>query len=256
MEKDRQIFARLVRLGVLAGQLSSLSPALEANAVVEMSPPRTADSAPPRELSPGIDLIIISSPSPLPSPTPEPTTTSEPSPTLTPEQTVDYVVMNGVIAEMKARPDLFSQRKIEDVKTYFPIYAAVGQAYDVDWEILWIIHERESTASTNPDAFNGRSAPYYGAVQRSNVWSDEYVDEAVDEKNLQWLQYLPQRHPDDYRELAFAGRFLYEHRLKYMNKGYKKDTAFLLALGNFNNPQSGRDRYNEDKFLKKEVFKD
>lgn len=99
-------------------------------------------------------------------------------------------------------PD-FSAQDREDIKLYYPIYSAVGAKYDISWYLLWIIHEQETTASFSQSAFEQGHA-HYGAMQRSVAF---YGEDAVNEASagLDALALLPQRHLDDWREIAFAG---------------------------------------------------
>lgn len=245
MERDRNIIrgAKLSLAGAVL--LSGIS-----LPVKETAPPNN-DSSPPRTiLLNEHDMSLVVSPTPSPTSTPTP----ESSPTPTPEPTIDYSSLNKVVSEMLSRPDLFNGRQVGDVEMYYPIYEAVAEKYDLNWEILWIIHEKESTASQSNSAFNGGSFPYYGAMQRDVlVWKDPYVNKAAE--GLDYLADYPQRHKDDWREIAFAGKFLYDHMQKNIHKGVKENEAFLLALGDYNNPTSGYYRYEEDMFLMKDVFK-
>ncbi|MDO8487434.1 MAG: hypothetical protein Q7S45_04020 [Candidatus Curtissbacteria bacterium] len=91
---------------------------------------------------------------------------------------------------------------MEDLKVYYPIYKAVGDKFGHDWFLIWIIHEVESLASQHPDVVNGTSY-HIGAGQRAPGWSESVVDEAS--SGLEYLALLPQRLPNDWRELAFTG---------------------------------------------------
>lgn len=98
----------------------------------------------------------------------------------------------------------FNPKLTSDVAMYYPIYKAVADKYGIDWYLLWIVHEAESGASDSVRAFNGGSAPYYGAMQRNvYIWSQNYVNTAA--SGLDSLASLPQRHPDDWKEIAAAG---------------------------------------------------
>jgi hypothetical protein len=216
---------------------------------------RSNDPSPPNILflnnpRPPLDthLAQLSDPTPTLMPTPTPT---EALPTPTPEPTVDSAVLNKVVSEMEARPNVFSQREVGDVQMYYQIYKAAGDKYGIDWYLLWLIHEAESTASTNPDAFNGRSYPSYGAMQlNTKYWGETFVNKAA--SGLEYLADLPQRHPDDWKQIAGGALYLREHIEKYLERGYKPDAALELALIAYNG--SGGQRY-EIYLYYKRIFK-
>ncbi len=107
----------------------------------------------------------------------------------------------SVIETMNSRPDIFSEKQIADVELYFPIYKVVAEKYGIKWYLLWIVHEAESQASTDPNAFNGASG-HIGGFQRSPGWSESYVNKAAE--GLEDLANFPQRDPSDWKEAAFA----------------------------------------------------
>lgn len=109
--------------------------------------------------------------------------------------------LKAVIDKVSSRPDLFDQRHISDVTIYYPIYKAVADKFGIKWYLLWIVHEAESTVSTNPDAFNGKSG-YIGGFSRHPDWKESVVEQAT--AGLEHLASLPQRDPTDWKEAAFA----------------------------------------------------
>lgn len=118
---------------------------------------------------------------------------------------------SNVINKMQSHPELFKKEHINDAQIYYPFYKAVQNKFNVPWYLLYIIHEDESSASRDPRAFDG-STGFVGAMQRNpRVWNSSYVDTAA--AGLEYLKNLPQRRHaghEDYREIAFAGRFLKE----------------------------------------------
>lgn len=98
---------------------------------------------------------------------------------------------------------VFSKQDVADINMYYPIYKAVGDRYDIDWYLLWIMHQEESTVSRNPHAFDGSNG-YAGAMQRNPYFYPEEIVDGASE-GLEYLAELPQRYPTDWREIAFAG---------------------------------------------------
>lgn len=92
-------------------------------------------------------------------------------------------------------------QQTEDLEIYYPIYRAAGDKFGVPWDLLWIVHEQESTVSRNAAAFE--SNIHYGAMQRAVEF---HPQEDVDRANvgLEYLQALPARHFDDAVEIVWA----------------------------------------------------
>ncbi len=205
----------------------------ELGEIVLFHPPIHEES-PPNE-SPPVRTITAAEPSshdPI-------TQTSD----LTPDPIIDYVKLDNLVAKMEKRPDLFSQDFIGGFRIYYPIFEAVGAKYDIPPLLLLIIAYHETNLGENPNTDNRKSA-YYGLGQRDvNIWTNADVDKAA--KGLENLKNYPQRHPDDWREAAFMGWFLYNHRLTYLHEGVSKTKALIMALGNYNNPASGNERFYE-----------
>ena len=202
--------------------------------IVLLYPP-THNESPPNE-SPPVRTITAADPSSRESFL-HVTQTSD----LTPDPIIDYAKLDNLVAKMGKRPDLFSKDFIEGIRIYYPIFEAVGAKYDIPPLLLAIIAYHETNMGENLNAYNGRSAPFYGFGQRNeNIWTNTDVDKAV--KGLENLKNYPQRHPDDWRESAFIGWFLYNHRLKYLHEGIAKVKALIMALGNYNNSASGEER--------------
>lgn len=109
-----------------------------------------------------------------------------------------YAVMKIV----EDNPQVFSKQDAVDVDMYYPIYKAAGDKFNVDWYLLWIVHQKESTVSRNLRAFDGSNG-YAGAMQRNPYFYPEEIVDGASE-GLEYLAELPQRHPTDWREIAFA----------------------------------------------------
>ena len=92
-------------------------------------------------------------------------------------------------------------QQTEDLEMYYPIYRAGQDRYGAPWELIWIVHQAESTASRNPAAFE--SNIHYGAMQRAVAF---HPQEDIDRANvgLEYLQALPVRHFDDAAEIIWA----------------------------------------------------
>lgn len=95
----------------------------------------------------------------------------------------------------------FSDKEIEDIKMYYPIYKAVADQFHIDWYLIWINHEAETGASRSTIAFNGKTYPYFGGWQRNVItWPKEYVDAAF--KGFEYLQSIKTRNKTDASEAA------------------------------------------------------
>ena len=121
-----------------------------------------------------------------------------------------------------------SSKHIKDVTMYYPIYKAVADKYDMDWYLIWIVHERETGASAGKRGFVP-SSYYKGAMQRDpNVWSQSFVDNAA--KGLKDLAKLPQRHKNDWKEIAAGAAILDRNINKYEDSGKIKAVLKSLIL--------------------------
>ena len=99
-------------------------------------------------------------------------------------------------------PEKFTQQEVEDIEMYAPIYEAAGKKFGIDWYLLWIIHNQESGCSRDEMAFVP-GALHYGAMQRAVGWYSKDKVGAASE-DLLYLRNLPQRHFDDWEEIAWA----------------------------------------------------
>jgi len=127
------------------------------------------------------------------------------------------LVQSEVMEIVENNPQVFSKQDVADIEMYYPIYKAAGDKFNVDWYLLWIVHQKESTVSRNPNAFNGSNG-YAGAMQRNPYF---YPEETVDgaSEGLEYLAELPQRHPTDSREIAVAAWKISRDREVVQNRG-------------------------------------
>jgi hypothetical protein len=156
--------------------------------------------------------------------------------------------LTEVISKMKEHKNIFSDKYVQDVKMYYPIYKAVGDKYHMDWYLLWIVHENETGASAGWRGFVPESY-YKGAMQRDpNTWDQDFVNNAA--KGLEDLAKLPQRHQDDWKEIA-AGAAILDRNIKhYQNLG--KDKAVFNALRLYSTLEAAKERfalYKRDRIL-------
>lgn len=134
--------------------------------------------------------------------------------------------LSNILKIMSEHPRVFSKKKKEDIKIYYPIYRAVADKYKLDWYLLFIVHEAETGASSGKRGFVP-DAQYQGAMQLDrNTWSDDYIQKAT--KGLKYLAKLPQRHSDDWEQIAAGGKILGANIRKYKRLG--KEEAVLNAL--------------------------
>ena len=133
---------------------------------------------------------------------------------------------------VSSNPD-FLEDDLVDIAMYGQIYMRVGEKYQLPWYLLWIVHKAESRVSRDPNAFNG-SSRHIGGFQRDPGWRQSVVDAAAE--GLEDLAGLPQRHPTDWREAAFAGWHLAKIR--------KVDTEIIRgALRSYSAQEPALDRY-------------
>lgn len=135
--------------------------------------------------------------------------------------------LENIVLAMK-ESEIFPKKYIEDVKMYYPIYEAVAKKHNIDWYLLFIVHEKETGASAGSRGFASDSY-YVGAMQRDpNIWTEEYVDSAFE--GLEYLSELPQRREEDARDIAGAAKMLSDNYHKYRENGHNKIEAVKKAL--------------------------
>ena len=148
-----------------------------------------------------------------------------------------------VMETVENNPQVFSEQDAVDVEMYYPIYKAAGVKFNVDWYLLWIMHQEESTVSRDPNAFNG-SDGYVGAMQRDPYFYPEEIVDGASE-GLEHLTKLPQRHATDWREIAFAGWKINRDRQNAQNRGANEPLLSALFAYSAQGPALSRwDKFN------------
>lgn len=168
----------------------------------------------------------------IPTPTPYSNSkieTPSPLPSLSEEEIKKQKIqdeLTNIVATMSSNPKVFSDKYIQDVKTYYQIYKEVADKYNLDWYLLFIVHENETGASAGTGGFSLDSY-YKGAMQRDpNIWTQDFVNNASE--GLEGLGDLPQRKKDDWKEIAAGASILSRNINQYIELG--KDKAVLNAL--------------------------
>jgi hypothetical protein len=183
-----------------------------------------------------------------------PKTTKNPKNLITqiPEQVINIdSQFNDAKQEIISHPGIFSLKWQEDFNIYGRIYMEVSEKFaNVDWFLLWIVHEAETGASDSITAFNGGSAPYVGGMQRNPAyWSESYVEQAS--QGLEFLAKFSQRHSSDWREIAAAASEISNNLKQYKNLGKEKSVLNALLLYSAEGPAT--ERFNKWLVLK-DVF--
>lgn len=135
--------------------------------------------------------------------------------------------LETALEKMKLYPEYFNEQDGQDMNIYFSIYQKAGEKYHIPWHLLWIIHKAESTVSRDPSAFEEGNL-HYGAMQRAvNFYSKEDVRKAT--QGLEDLASLPQRHPDDWEEIAWAA-FKMRNDMEYATQEGSNNPLFSALL--------------------------
>ncbi len=116
----------------------------------------------------------------------------------------------------------------ELLRKYYPLYKTIDNLYEgkIPWWGIWAVHGAESSMSTNPDAFT--SNVNYGAMQRAILYhSIEDVNLAA--AGFEYLSFFPQERPDDWKEMLWAAKFMYNNMQK--RKVKEGITDDLIAFG-------------------------
>lgn len=146
--------------------------------------------------------------------------------------------LEKVVDIMKDTPNTFSKKYIKDVKIYYPIYKTVADKYNMDWYLLFIVHEKETGASAGTRGFL-QSSYYKGAMQRDpNTWDQGFVNKSA--KELGDLAHLPQRHKDDWKEIAAGAAILERNIVQYKSEGIDVAVHKSLLLYSANGPAEKR----------------
>ena len=140
---------------------------------------------------------------------------------------------------MQANPNLFNEKKLADFSMYYPIYRPIADKFQIDWYLIFIVHEAETGASAGKRGFE-ESSYYKGAMQLDpEFWPEQYIKDAA--KGLSYLAKLEQRHPDDWSNIAAGARILADnfHENKYLTK----DKAVLHALRRYSSQEQADRRF-------------
>lgn len=176
---------------------------------------------------------------------------------LTEENNIQQEI-NQIIKDIKNYSGFFTQKDIEDIQMYYPIYKEVGKKWDVDWRLLWIIHDQETRCSSMKETNIVQNVSEklkdgtviknstYGAMQRDrNFYPDNVAEEAL--KGLEYLKQIPTRNKDDAREIAFAAQKI--------NADLKKSNGVLHdALKKYSNEYQANKRLKLFNYYEKTIL--
>jgi hypothetical protein len=145
----------------------------------------------------------------------------------------------------------FSAKYKRDVKMYYRIYKEVAEKYNMDWYLLWIIHEAETGASAGKRGFAPGSY-YIGGFQIAPFWQ-KYANQAF--RGLGDLSIIKTRHKSDAKQAALAGWILHRnitHSMKH--HGASENSAVHNALRLYSARRPAEKRYKQ--YVKyKKIFK-
>lgn len=148
---------------------------------------------------------------------------------------------------MEANPNVFSRKKIKDFSMYYPIYRPIADKFQIDWYLIFIVHEAETGASAGKKGFLDESY-YKGAMQLDpEYWDQEYIKKAA--KGLSYLANLPQRHADDWMNIAAGSKILADNFHKHKN--LTKDRAVLFSLRRYSSREQADKRFETYKRFEK-----
>ena len=158
-----------------------------------------------------------------------PASAPESLPALSPEQNREQKIkleLSEINKILDEHPNVFSKKYKTDINLYYPIYKLIADKFNIDWYLIFIVHENETGASAGWRGFTSESY-YKGAMQRDpNIWTEDFVDKAAE--GLEDLAGFPQRHKDDWREIAAGAAILERNIVQYKSEG--NDTAVRKAL--------------------------
>ncbi len=114
-----------------------------------------------------------------------------------------------ILKKVRENPSIFdTENDIEDLQMYYPIYRAAEEKTGVDWFVLWVMHQQESTVSRDPNAFGGY---YAGSMQRDPNYHPQKIVDQIS-SDVAFLADLPQRHFDDWKEIRWAAQKIKEDK--------------------------------------------
>ncbi len=176
-----------------------------------------------RDNSPGERLTVVF---PSPSVTPSSETSLSPD-----EQKIqDLQNETAGYVQIAQESGKVSDKWINDLKMYGPIYIEAAEKFGIDWKMLWVTHEIESGASAKDSkAFDGSTYPYVGGMQRNQkTWSDEFIKEAF--SSLEYLSSIPTNHHGDAQEIAGAAAMMGPNMKQYSELGEKRAIFNTFSL--------------------------
>ncbi|MBI2028953.1 hypothetical protein HYT02_00905 [Candidatus Gottesmanbacteria bacterium] len=144
-------------------------------------------------------------------------------------------ILTNNIDKISKIPNTGKLTDLNLLRTYYPVYRVGQDRFGIPWYLLWIIHERESTMSTNINAFN-MSTGYKNAMQRDpRTYTDEEAVSLANEYDYEYLKFLSLNHPSDYLEIPYAAKILRDHAIRIMGKGDADNwnEAVGLSLNNY-----------------------
>ena len=161
-------------------------------------------------------FAVSSEPKPIPTPTASPQVrmfsveNSGKTREIVPELTAEHAAqiekyraeLPSVLLKINAEP-----QQAEDLTMYYPIYRAAQDRFGVPWDLIWIVHQAESTVSRNPAAFTNKVN--YGAMGRALADSTD-EDVARANRGYEDLRQLLVRHFDDKDEIFWGTAALSE----------------------------------------------
>lgn len=143
-------------------------------------------------------------------------------------------VLTNNIDEISKIPNTGKLTDFNLLRIYYPVYRVAQDRFRIPWYLLWIIHERESTMSTNINAFN-MSTGYKNGMQRDpSTYTDEEAISLAKEYDYEYLKFLPLNHPSDYLEIPYAAKILHDHAIRIIGNGKTDDWDEAVSLSLYN----------------------
>lgn len=165
----------------------------------------------------------------IPSAPPSPEQTKQPSKTEL--KVMELKSQRDEILRIAQNSGKFSADLLDDLHDNLPFYLAAGEKYNVDWEVLWIIHEAESGASDPKSmAFDPSRADsqIQGSWQINISWGEDFAHESFE--GLEYTKAFKQRHQGDAVGAAEAAHMLRRNMDQYKDLGPEKALFDALSL--------------------------
>lgn len=140
-------------------------------------------------------------------------------------------------------------------KEYYSVYKAAEYSFGVPWYLLWMIHNRESGCTKDPE--KAYRLLRYGAMGRQqSFYPDDQVEKIVNRKDFKPFYTVPLRDRRDWIEIMWAGdKIHYDTYLKSKYKNMSDDQALEQAMYAYCPKEEAEKRIAEFRVLKG-VFKD